>query len=133
MTSVNGVPATRRVVLIDDDANYRRLLRYYLQDAGYEVLEGQDGTDALSMVGKDRPHLLVVDIVMPIMEGLETIRLLRRQGTAAKILAISGVEKSHQYLALAVKFGADAAVDKSRPVADLMDTINALISPVGTA
>lgn len=119
--------------MIDDDASYRQLLRYYLQDAGYEVLEGQDGNDALSMANRDKPQLLVMDIVMPGMEGLETIRLLRRQGTAAKILAVSGVDKSHQYLTLAMHFGADEIVEKGRPVRELLHIIDSLIPVQSTA
>ena len=127
MGPVENLSALTQVLLVDDDASYRKLLLYYLQNAGYEVLEADDGFAALRMVEVHQPRLLIIDIVMPGMEGLETIRLLRRQRTPAKILAVSGVDKAHQYLKLATQFGADAIAEKGRPVSELLDSINTLI------
>ena len=67
-----------KILIIDDDAQIRRMLERALTGVGYEVVEAKDGDDGLKAFAKHRPELVVTDIVMPDREGLETIRELRR-------------------------------------------------------
>jgi two-component system response regulator ArlR len=71
--------------------------------------------------------LVILDIVMPEIEGLEIVSRLRRQGCRSKILAVSGAGKTDEYLTLAVRLGADARFEKSRPVGDLLVAVQGLI------
>jgi CheY-like chemotaxis protein len=72
--------AKEKVLVVDDDADYRALVCHHLEAAGCQVFEPRDGTDAAAVAcGTDIP-VIVLDIVMPGTEGLETITQLHRQG-----------------------------------------------------
>ena len=115
------------ILVIDDDKDYRILVRHGLERAGYQVLESADGRSACTLLCEQCVPLVILDIVMPDVEGLEMIGRLRRQGCRAKILAVSGVGKADEYLKLAVRLGADAGFEKSRSVSDLLVAVRELI------
>jgi two-component system OmpR family response regulator len=115
------------ILVVDDDKDYRILVRHQLEAVGYQVLESADGNGAFTILGEESVPLVILDIVMPQLEGLEIIRRLRRQGCRSKILAVSGVGKADEYLKLAVRLGADARFEKSRPVSDLLGAVQGLI------
>ena len=115
------------ILVVDDDKDYRILVRHQLEAAGYQVLESADGNSAFMILDEERVPLVILDIVMPQIEGLEIITRLRRQGCRSKILAVSGVGKADEYLNLAVRLGADARFEKSRPVSDLLGAVQGLI------
>ena len=114
------------ILVIDDDLDYRILTRHQLEAAGYQVLDS-DGNNALTLLGEQAVALVILDIVMPDIEGLEIIRRLRRQGCRVKVLAISGAGKADAYLRLALLLGADATFEKSRPVSQLLVAVQRLI------
>lgn len=126
--SISTVP----ILVIDDDQDYRILLRHQLEAAGYQVLDSADGNTAYTVIGEQGVQLVILDIVMPRIEGLEIIRSLRRQGCRSKILAVSGAGKADQYLKVAVRLGADARFEKARPVRDLLVAVERLIGLPGT-
>jgi DNA-binding response OmpR family regulator len=115
------------ILVVDDDRDYRILVRHQLEAAGYQVLETADGNKAFTLLGEQDIPLVILDIVMPQIEGLEIIRGLRRQGCCSKILAVSGVGKADEYLNLAIRLGADARFEKSRPASDLLAAVHYLI------
>jgi len=115
------------ILVVDDDLCYRILARHQLEAAGYQVLDSADGNSAFTILGETSVQLLILDIVMPDIEGLEIIQRLRRQGCRSKILAVSGAGQADTYLQLAVQLGADAKFDKIRPVADLLVAVQGLI------
>lgn len=80
-----------RVLVVDDDTAIRRLLAEVLREEGYEVLEAADGAAALAMARERRPHLVIMDLRMPLMNGIEAIKALRADPTLAglSILAMS--------------------------------------------
>ena len=79
-----------RILVIDDEQPIRELLRHVLEKEGHEVVEAQDGKDALRLAEQSPPDLVITDIMMPEQDGLEVIRTLRRESPDLKILAISG-------------------------------------------
>jgi two-component system OmpR family response regulator len=115
------------ILVVDDDRDYRVLIRHQLEGAGYQVLESTDGQSAIAVLGQQYIPLVILDIVMPDVEGIELITRLRRQGCRSKILAVSGAGKADEYLNLAIRLGADDKFDKCRPVSDLLGTVQALI------
>jgi len=115
------------ILVVDDDKDYRVLIRHQLEGAGYQVLESTDGQSAFAVLGRQHIPLVILDIVMPDVEGIELITRLRRQGCRSKILAVSGAGKADEYLNLAIRLGADEKFDKCRPVSDLLGTVQALM------
>ena len=75
------------ILVVDDDRDYRVLIRHQLEGAGYQVLESADGQSAFAVLGRQYIPLVILDIVMPDVEGIELITRLRRQGCRSKILA----------------------------------------------
>ncbi|HLN00434.1 MAG TPA: response regulator [Bryobacteraceae bacterium] len=115
------------ILVVDDDLDYRILARHQLEAAGYQVLDSAGGNSAVAILEEQCFRLVILDIVMPDIEGLEIIRRLQRQGCRSKILAVSGAGLADTYLRLAVQLGADAKFDKIRPVGDLLVAVEGLI------
>lgn len=124
---MDGTLSKAPILVVDDDIDYRILVRHQLEAVGYRVLETADGHNAFTILGEQDVPLVILDIVMPQIEGLEIIRGLRRQGCRSMILAVSGVGKADEYLNLAVRLGADARFEKSRPLSDLLAAVQNLI------
>ncbi len=76
------------VLVVDDEATIRRLARVALEQAGLRVLEAGDGASALETARTQRPDLILLDVAMPRMSGLEVCRRLRETPSTAKILVL---------------------------------------------
>jgi DNA-binding response OmpR family regulator len=85
-----GVAIVMRVLVIDDDSAFRNMLRQFLERAGYQVTVASNGREGLACFQNQGADLVISDILMPEIEGLETIVALRRMQPALPILAISG-------------------------------------------
>ncbi|HEX5202236.1 response regulator [Paractinoplanes rhizophilus] len=84
--------AVGRILVVDDEPDLRFILRRYFTRAGHEVTEAGDGAAALASVHQSPPDLVVTDMMMPVMGGVELIRRLRADPvtTAIPILSVSG-------------------------------------------
>ena len=102
------------ILLIDDDEAFRSMLRRALQRVGYDVVEASDGRAGLQALSDARVDLVITDIIMPEMDGLETIRALRQSHPELKIIAMSGGGRAtpEGYLAIAKLFGTAAVFTK---------------------
>ncbi|MDX6233909.1 MAG: two-component system, OmpR family, alkaline phosphatase synthesis response regulator PhoP [Nocardioidaceae bacterium] len=72
------------VLVVDDDASVRAMLGYVLHDEGYEVAEAVDGEDALQQLIMAAPDCVVLDLMMPKIDGVEVLRRRREQGLASR-------------------------------------------------
>jgi DNA-binding response OmpR family regulator len=117
---------TQLILVVDDDESYRAILRHHLEALGYEVLEAEDGAQGCRIESRKPLQLIILDLVMPKSEGLETISRLRRAGVRTKILAISGAGRAREYLELARRLGADAVMEKIRPISELLSMVQSL-------
>jgi DNA-binding response OmpR family regulator len=97
-----------RILVIDDDAGVRDTIRRTLDGHPYEVITAENGEHGLSVCRSTPPDLVITDIVMPTMEGLQTIRELRRERPTLPIIAISagGRGRRHDFLEIARQLGA---------------------------
>jgi len=81
----------RRILVIDDEADLRRFVRFRLSKAGYKVFEARNGIEGLEQLHKVKPHLIVLDIMMPKMDGWETCRRIREvSDVPILILSVKG-------------------------------------------
>jgi CheY-like chemotaxis protein len=110
-----------RILVVDDEPDLRFLLRRIFTRAGHEVTEAGDGAAALASVHESPPDLVVTDMMMPVMSGVELIRRLRADPVIAAIpvLAVSG--DSH------LAAGADAALAKPYQRAELLAAAEGLL------
>ena len=99
---------SKRILIIDDDLAVRDTLIAILEDRGYEVITAVNGQQGLAVFRRELPDLLVTDIVMPVKEGLQTIREIREERPDMKIIAISGGSRTerHDFLEIARQLGA---------------------------
>ena len=102
------------ILLIDDDEPLRRALRIFLEKSGYDVAEADDGLDGLKMFEALPADLVITDLMMPEMDGLEMILALRKLSPSVPIVAVSGGWRgdSENYLRMARRFGAVKVFDK---------------------
>jgi len=70
-----------RILVVDDEANHRRAIRRVLMDLDAEIMESETGKEALETVMENTPDLILLDIMMPAMDGYEVCRKLRVKGT----------------------------------------------------
>lgn len=78
----------KHILTVDDETNIRRLLQVNLQRAGYRVTMACDGVEALESIGLERPDLVVLDVMMPRMDGFEVLRRLRMDAATAELPVI---------------------------------------------
>jgi DNA-binding response OmpR family regulator len=72
------------VLVVDDDASVRAMLGYLLHDEGYDVREAADGADAIDALTADAPDCMVLDLMMPNVDGVEVLRARRARGFASE-------------------------------------------------
>jgi DNA-binding response OmpR family regulator len=85
-----GVCGMGNILVIDDHNDFRIMLAGILADAGYDVLEASDGEEGIKVYQENSVSLVIVDIIMPVKGGVETIFELRRMSPDLKIIAVSG-------------------------------------------
>jgi len=85
-------PATMRVVLVDDLEDLRALLRVTLERSGYfsVVAEAENGERALAVVRETQPDLVLLDVAMPVMDGLQALALIRQEHPTVNVAMLSG-------------------------------------------
>ena len=119
------------VLIIDDERQMRRLMSRILKAAGHTVHEATNGREGIDRFRQLRPALVITDIVMPDLDGIETIRAIRQHNPAVPILAISGTNHTI-YLRAATEFGAMAALQKPFRPDELLAAIAKLLDPAIT-
>ncbi len=118
-----------RILLIDDDWSVRTTLREILERSGYDVVTAVDGKEGLKVAHEQRFDAAVVDIIMPNVEGMETIFELRSEFRDMPIIAMSGGSSfSTEYLDTAEVLGATTTMGKPFTKADLLRTIERVLS-----
>lgn len=123
--------APQHILVVDDDDLVRATLRTLCERSGYDVAEATNGSVALERVSARRPQLVITDVVMPIMDGLELSRRLRAEHTDVKILALSGSPRvAERMRAEPALQGVDArALSKMVGIGEILSAIHELIGP----
>jgi CheY-like chemotaxis protein len=116
-----------RILIVDDDAGVRQVLRSMLVAAGYTVSLANNGREAMERLQKEGFDLIITDLVMPEQEGIETIKLLRRDYPEVKIIAISGAFGG-DYLRIAGFLGAHRTIAKPVRMETVIRTVEEALS-----
>ncbi len=119
----------KKILLIDDDEPFRKMLRMVLERSGYSVKEAADGREGLEQFRSDCPDLVITDILMPNMEGIETIRTLCSEAPDLPIFAVSGggIGGVSAYLNAAERLGAVQSFTKPFDRAQFLDAVSAAL------
>lgn len=120
-----------KILIIDDDESTRTLLRLIMEEAGYYIVEAEDGNKGIKLFRENTIDLVITDIIMPEKEGIETIIDLRKMCQDIIIIAISA-SSSHalpySYLDMAEKFGAQMILDKPINKEKLLTSVKTLLN-----
>ena len=98
------------ILICDDESDIRRILNIYLSGEGYRILEAEDGQQALALMERESVQLVLMDVMMPVMDGVEATRKLRETSSVPVILLTAKSEDADKILGLNI--GADDYITK---------------------
>ena len=119
-----GETPRKKVLVVEDDKNLREALRYNLVAAGYEVITAADGGSGLELARDRTPDLLLLDLMLPVMDGLDLCRTLRRDGSTVPILILTARDSEADHVA-GLGSGADDYVSKPFSMRELLARVGA--------
>ncbi len=126
----NDALGTETILVVDDEAGIRDSVRGVLADEGYRVLEAEDGRGALQLIASERPRLVILDIWMPEMDGIELLRHIRDSDPSTQVIVISG-HGNIETAVTATKLGAFDFIEKPFSLDGLLHVVDrALASQV---
>ncbi|MCP3898161.1 MAG: response regulator [Desulfobacteraceae bacterium] len=116
------------VLIIDDEEKILKMLSLALEREGHKVTTASDGKVGIKLYRETLADVVITDIVMPEMEGLEVIRILRQEFKDIKIIALSGggFVEPKEYLNLAKNFGAQYTFTKPAELTEIISAIETL-------
>jgi two-component system response regulator ResD len=117
------------VLVVDDEPTIGEVVSAYLERAGYETRVAPDGHAALAAVAERRPDLIVLDLMLPGLDGLEVMRRVRDRSTAVILLTAKGEEADR---VIGLRLGADDYVVKPFSPAELVARVDAVLRRVDT-
>ncbi len=122
--------ASRSVLVVDDEPQVVWMLRFSLEAEGYRTLEARDGAAALEEIRRHRPDLVLLDVMMPVMDGWSVLRELQGLPEAERPqVVVVSARASLRDRVKAAELGAAAFVAKPFNVEDLLDLLRTLEGP----
>ena len=117
-----------KILLVDDEPDIVEFLGYNLKKEGYEILTANNGKDAVEIAKKELPHLIVLDVMMPDMDGIETCREIREQKGLQEVLIAFLTARNEDYTQIAgFEVGADDYITKPIKPRVFISRIKALL------
>jgi DNA-binding response OmpR family regulator len=123
----NASPA---ILLVDDEDSIQTLLTYPLERDGYRVVQARDGSEALTRFGEEAFDLVVLDVMLPRMDGLEVCRRLRAESTVPIIMLTARGDELDKVLGL--ELGADDYITKPFSIREFRSRVRALLRRAAT-
>jgi len=109
----------KRVLIADDFTDTRRLMKLLLEKSGFDVDEAADGYEAVKKAVKDRPNLILMDIAMPIMDGIQATQAIRRHYDSSEVPIIAVTAYGDFYKDRAKDAGFNDVVQKPLAITDV--------------
>ena len=114
-----------KILIADDEPEIRSLLRLYLENEKYEIIEAEDGQQALELLRSQQPALCILDIMMPKLDGYHVLQELRKESNIP-VLILSAKDADSEKI-LGLNLGADDYLAKPFVMAELLARVNALV------
>ena len=122
----------QKVLIVEDEKNIVDILRFNLRKEGYDTLEAFDGVTGLRLALEESPDLILLDLMLPEMNGFEVCKLLRDKGRSPPVLIITAREEEKDKI-LGLDLGADDYITKPFSIRELMARVKANIRRVAMA
>jgi DNA-binding response OmpR family regulator len=114
-----------RILLVEDEENIRLLYKEELEDLGHEVVQASCGHEAIEKFTLHQPDLVILDIQMPGLSGIETMKLIREKSTKVSIIICTAYGEFKQDLQT---WASDAYIVKSADLDEFLNTVNKILS-----
>jgi two-component system OmpR family response regulator len=114
-----------KILVVEDDRNLLETIKYNLNKEGYEALTAVDGAEALEIARTEKPDLIILDIMLPVIDGFEVCRILRKEMTAPIIMLTARIDETDRIMGLDT--GADDYMTKPFSLRELLARIRALL------
>lgn len=121
--------ASEKILLVEDDKDLSKLLRYNLEKDGYRVVTAADGESGLAVFRKERPDMVLLDIMVPKLDGFEFLKLVRQE--AKTPVMILTARKNEMDRVLGLELGADDYVTKPFSVREVLARVKAILRRSG--
>ena len=115
-----------KILIVDDDPDIVTILRDRLDSLGYETCTASDGLQGLERIERDQPDLILLDLEMPLMDGIETTEYLQRKYPEIKILILT-MHNEEEIILHLIEKGAHGFLLKDQPIETLVDAVYAVI------
>ncbi|MFZ5878487.1 MAG: response regulator transcription factor [Chloroflexota bacterium] len=119
----------KKILLVDDEPEILEICRDYLKASGYDVVTARDGAQGLSAARREQPDLIVLDLMMPEMDGLDLCRAVRRDSDVPIIMLTARVEEADKLIGLAI--GADDYMTKPFSPRELVARVKVVLRRIG--
>ena len=120
--------ADEKILIIEDDQDILEMLEYNLREEGYDTFSALNGKDGIALAKKEQPNLIILDIMLPILDGFEVCRMLKSDEIAAQIPVIILSAKSQETdKIVGLELGADDYVTKPFSPRELIARIRAIL------
>src|SRR5579872_2491636 len=117
--------AAKKILVVDDESAILQTLRFNLARSGYQVSTAGDGRTALALVASEEPNLVILDIMLPVLDGIETCKEIRRHSNVPIIMLTAKDQEIDKVVALEI--GADDYVTKPFSLAEFMARVKACL------
>lgn len=114
----------KKILIVEDEANIRELLRLYLEREGYTVLEAENGVEGIKKWKSDKPDMLLLDVMMPVMDGWEVCREIRAESDVPIIMLTAKGETADRVSGL--EMGADDYIVKPFEMPEVIARVRAV-------
>ncbi|KPU28308.1 ArsR family transcriptional regulator [Caloranaerobacter sp. TR13] len=118
----------RKILVVDDEEHIIELIRFNLETNGYNVISANDGKEALKKVKEEKPDLVILDLMLPSIDGIEICKILRKDKETEKLPIIMLTAKSEEIdMILGLEIGADDYITKPFSIRELLARIKAVL------
>ena len=119
--------ATRKVLIVDDDETIRNIFRRLLKSEGYDVREAREGREAINQIEEEVPDLILLDLMMPGMNGVETLAEIREGFPGLKVIIVTGFGES-ELMESALRYSPFTVINKPCSGEELLGAVRQLLS-----
>lgn len=120
--------AEEKILIVDDEEHIRELIKFNLEKNGYRVICADNGLDALNMTKEENPHLLLLDLMLPGMDGYDVCKEIRKDNSISSTPIVMITAKGEEFdKVLGLELGADDYITKPFSVRELMARVKAIL------
>jgi DNA-binding response OmpR family regulator len=116
--------SNRKILTVEDDPNLLATLKYNLEKDGYDVVTAVDGAEAIKKARQEKPDLIILDIMLPILDGFEVCRILRKEITVPILMLTAKTEETDKIVGLEI--GADDYMTKPFSMRELLARVRVI-------